>query len=93
MNESDVGADIQVVAAKERSYEKREAVLSAGREGKSVVQAIQAKVNMNAPSSPFVEKDGTDTLLKEKRRIERTIESLTRRLEELKQQIISRKET
>ena len=90
MGDSDVGADIQAEAAKERNEDKREAVLAAGREGKSVVQA---KKTAKTPAVPPTGDDETSSLIKEKRRIERTIESLTRRLEELEQQIISRGKT
>jgi hypothetical protein len=39
---------------------------------------------------PVDAEDETATLIREKRRIERTVESLTRRLEEIKQQLITR---
>ena len=90
IGDADVGVDIQAEAAKERNESKREAVLAAGREGKSVVQAKQTA---KAPAVPPTGDDETPSLIKEKRWIERTIESLTRRLEELEQQIISRGKT
>jgi hypothetical protein len=86
MGDLGVGADIQEAAAKEKDEEKRAAIIEAGRKGKSVIQAKKAAV-------PPVERDETSSLIKEKRRLERTIESLTRRLEELEQQILSRGET
>lgn len=82
--DQDVGADIQAEAAKQRGEDKRDAIIAAGHEGKSVVQA------KTAAASPARAPDGEDetiTLMKEKRRIERSIESLTHRLEELNEQL------
>jgi hypothetical protein len=84
MGNEDVGSDIQAQAAKQRNKEKREAVLRAGREGKSVVQA---KLAAKTPASPPHGEDEAVSLIKEKRRIERTIESLMGRLQEIKQQL------
>jgi hypothetical protein len=89
MGDQEVGADIQAEAAKQRNEDKRDAVIAAGHEGKSVVQAKKAT------TSPARAQDGGDetiTLMKEKRRIERTIESLTHRLEELNEQLVGRNE-
>jgi hypothetical protein len=85
MGDLGVGADIQEAAAKEKDVEKRAAIIEAGRNGKSVIQAKKAAV-------PSVERDETPSLIKEKKRLERTIESLTRRLEELEEQLRSRGE-
>jgi hypothetical protein len=82
----DIGVDIQETAIKERDKEKRNAIIHAWQEGKSVAQAKKAA------SKPVVEEDETASLMKEKKRIERTVESLTRRLEELEEQLRSRGE-
>ena len=84
MGDQDVGADIQAEAAKQRSDDKRAAIIAAGHEGKSVVQAKKATAT---PVRAPVQEDETITLMKEKQRIERTIESLTHRLEELNEQL------
>jgi hypothetical protein len=84
MGDQGVGADIQAEAAKQRDNTKRVAVIAAGREGKSVVQAKKS-----APPSTD-EEDETATLLREKRRIEKTVESLTSRLEAINQRLITR---
>jgi hypothetical protein len=87
MGDQDVGADIQAEAAKQRNEDKRDAIIAAGHEGKSVVQAKRAATSpVHAPDS----EDETITLMKEKRRIERTIERLTHRLEELNEQLEGR---
>lgn len=84
MGDQDVGADIQAEAAKQRNEDKRDAIIAAGHKGKSVVQAKKAATApARAPDGEYE----TITLMKEKRRIERTIESLTRRLEELNEQL------
>jgi hypothetical protein len=84
MGDQGVGADIQTEAAKQRDNTKRAAIIAAGHEGKSVVQAKKS-----APPSTDAE-DETATLLREKRRIKRTVETLTRRLEAINQQLITR---
>jgi hypothetical protein len=86
MGDQGVGTDIQVEAAKQRDEDKRAAIIAAGHEGKSVVQAKKS----TAPARPVDAEDETATLIREKRRIEKTVESLTRRLEEIKQQLITR---
>jgi hypothetical protein len=88
MGNHDVGADIQVEAAKQRGEEKREAIIAAGQEGKSVIQAKKS----TSSAKPLNSEDETVELSREKRRIEKTIESLTRRLSEIKEQLISRGE-
>jgi len=87
MGDQGVGADIQTEAAKQRGEDKRAAILSAGRDGKSVVQA---KKN-TTPAKPVDAEDETVVLTREKWRIERTVETLTRRLDEIEEQLISRK--
>ena len=89
MGDEDIGADIQAEAAKERNEDKRASIIEAGHEGKSV---IQAKKSTAATAKPVDAEDETVTLAREKRRIEKTIESLTRRLQEIRQQLISRGE-
>jgi peptidoglycan hydrolase CwlO-like protein len=61
-------------------------MIHAGKEGKSVAQAKRTL------TSPPAQEDETVSLVKEKRRIERTIESLTHRLEELNEQLEGRDE-
>jgi hypothetical protein len=75
-----IGADIQAAAIKEKDEGKREAILNAGKEGKSVAQAKRSV----EPPPP---EDETERLEKEKSRIERTIASLNRRLEEIMRKI------
>lgn len=88
MGDQDVGADIQAAAARQRDDEKRAAIIAAGQEGKSVVQAKNSPVT----TRPIDQKDDTATLLREEKRIKTTIQSLTRRLQEISQQLISRSE-
>jgi hypothetical protein len=88
MGDQGVGADIQAEAAKQCNKGKRATIIAAGQEGKSVIQAKKTA----APARTTDSEDKTATLILEKRRIERTVESLTRRLEEIKQQLIARGE-
>jgi peptidoglycan hydrolase CwlO-like protein len=88
MGDQDVGADIQAEAAKQRDGEKRAAIIAAGQEGKSVIQAKKS----TSPAKPVNSEDETVELSREKKRIEKTIESLTRRLEEIKEQLVTRGE-
>jgi hypothetical protein len=81
-----ISADIQEAAVKERNEEKIKAVVHAGLQGKSIDQAKRAV------AKPIDREDETVSLMKEKKRIERTIASLKRRLEEIKQQFITRSE-
>jgi hypothetical protein len=74
-------------AAKQRDEDKRDAIIAAGHEGKSVVQAKKATT---PPARAPDGEDETITIMKEKRRIERTIESLTHRLYELNEQLEGR---
>ena len=90
MGDLDVGLDFQTEAIKERNKDKREIVLAAGREGKSISQAKQA---VKVPATPPSNEDEIVLLIKEKRRVERTVEALTHRLEELEEQLKSRCET
>jgi hypothetical protein len=89
MGDQDVGADIQAEAAKQRNDDKRDAIIAAGHKGKSVVQA--KKATTSSPRAPDGE-DETVSLIKEKARLEKTIESLKRRLEEVAEQLNSRGE-
>jgi FlaA1/EpsC-like NDP-sugar epimerase len=88
MGDQDVGADIQVEAAKQRDEDKRAAIIAAGHDGKSVIQAKKS----TSPARPVDAEDETAMLAREKLRIERTIESLSRRLQEIEQQLITREE-
>jgi hypothetical protein len=88
MGDQGVGADIQAEAAKQCNKGKRATIIVAGQEGKSVIQAKKTA----APARTTDSEDKTAILLLEKRRIERTVESLTRRLEEIKQQLITHSE-
>jgi hypothetical protein len=88
MGDQGVGVDIQTEAARQRDEDKRAAIIEAGREGKSVIQAKKS----TSPAKPLNSEDETVELSREKRRIEKTIESLTRRLGEITEQLISRGE-
>jgi hypothetical protein len=83
---SNVGVDIQEAAIKERDDDKRTAIIHAGAKGKSVAQAKRAT------AVPVLEEDETVSLVKEKRRLERTIENLKHRLEEVEEQLIMKGE-
>jgi hypothetical protein len=88
MGDQEIGIDLQTDAARQRNDDKRAAIISASREGKSVVQAKKS----TGPATPVDAEDETESLIREKRRIERTVETLTRRLEELEEQLRSRSE-
>jgi len=88
MGDQGVGADIQAEAARQRDDDKRALIIAAGQEGKSVVQAKKYPTK----SEPVQHEDETVTLIKEEKRIQRTIKTLTRRLEEIEQQLIDRGE-
>ena len=82
----DIGADIQEAVIQERDEEKREAIISAGQSGKSVAQAKRA-------ATPYVpQEDETVSLVKEKNRLDRTINALSRRRDEVAEQLKSRGE-
>jgi hypothetical protein len=83
---NNVGVDIQEAAIKERDEDKREAIIHAGAKGKSVAQAKRAI------AAPVSGEDETVSLVKEKRRLERTIENLKHRLEEVEEHLKSRGE-
>jgi hypothetical protein len=82
----EIGVDIQEAAIKERDEEKIEAIVHAGQKGKSIDQAKKAI------AKPIDQEDETVSLMKEKARIERTIASLKRRLEEVAEQLKSRED-
>jgi hypothetical protein len=86
MGDRGVGFDIQTEAAKQRDGDRQEAIIAAGRGGKSVVQAKKSA----PPAKPAEAEDESEALIREKRRVERTIESLARRLEEIKEQLAAR---
>jgi hypothetical protein len=83
---AEIGADIQEAAISERDDEKRAAIVQAGQEGKSIDQAKRAV------TTPPAQVDETVSLMKEKARLERTINSLNRRLEEITEQLQTRGE-
>jgi prefoldin subunit 5 len=83
MGDHGVGADIQAAAAKERDEDKRAEIIKAGQDGKSVIQAK----TFNGTAKPVDQEDTTTSLLKEEKRLKRTIELLTRRLKEVEQQL------
>jgi hypothetical protein len=83
---AEIGADIQEAAIKEWDEEKINAIVHAGQKGKSIDQAKKAV------AKPLEQEDGTVSLKKEKARLERTIASLNRRLEEIAEQLQSRGE-
>jgi hypothetical protein len=82
----EIGADMQETIIREQDEEKRNAMIQAAQEGKSVVQVNRAVAR------PIDGEDETASLVKEKKRIEHTITSLSRRLEELEEQLRSRGE-
>jgi hypothetical protein len=82
----DVGVDIQEAVIKERDEGKREAMIHAAEKGKSVAQAKRST------TAPPTQEDETASLLKEKKRLENTIQNLTRRLEEVAEQLKSKGE-
>jgi hypothetical protein len=86
MGDRGVGADIQTEAAKQRNEDKREAIFTAAAQGKSVVQAKLQRPGPSSLRAPARE-DEAASLIKEKLRLEKTIESLARRLEELNSRI------
>jgi hypothetical protein len=79
-------ADIQEAAIEERDKEKAAAIVRAGQEGKSINQAKKAAGRPVEPEDEMVR------LMREKARIERTMASLGRRLEELNEQIQAKEE-
>jgi hypothetical protein len=89
MGDQDVGIDIQVEAVKRRGRDRRAMIIAAGHGGKSVVQAKKS----TAPAISVRAEDESVMLVREKRRIERTIDSLFRRLKDIEQQLITREES
>jgi len=83
---NNVGVDIQEAAIKERNEDKRTAIIHAGTKGKSVAQAKRET------AVPVSGEDETVSLVKEKRRLERTIETLKHRLEEVEEHLKSKGE-
>jgi hypothetical protein len=77
-----LGADIQEAIVQERDGEARQAMLAAAKEGKSVAQVKQAAKGLSEKP------DESEELNREKSRLEKTIGSLTRRLQEV-QRLIS----
>jgi hypothetical protein len=84
------GVDIQEAAVKERDEEKRRAIIHAGAKGKSVAQAKSAAA---VPCAAAAAADGeTDSLVRERRRLERAIENLKRRLGDVEKRLKERGE-
>jgi hypothetical protein len=82
-----IGADLQEVILNEKDQAVQSAMVKASQKGKSVDQVKRTK------TAPVDNEDETVSLIKEKSRLERTIKTLTRRLEEVAEQLISRGET
>jgi hypothetical protein len=82
----DIGLDIQEAVIRERDEDRQKSIINAAQKGKSVAQ-----VKRSAAVPPEAE-DETVSLIKEKARLEKTIESLKRRLEEVAEQLNSRGE-
>jgi len=80
-----IGADSQEAIAGERDEEKRRAMIQAAMAGKSVAQVKRA----GSSPGPTSQERETDNLLQEKARLEKTIESLQRRLREVMQRLNS----
>jgi hypothetical protein len=76
----DIGYDIQEAAIRERDAEKRGAIIHAAEEGKSIYQAKRLTTK-----PPVV--DETESLILEKKRLERTIASLNHRLKEVEEHL------
>ena len=81
-----IGADLQEAILNEKDEDTQQAMIKAAQKGKSVEQVKRAK------AAPVENEDETVSLIKEKGRIERTINSLNRRLDEVTEQLKSRGE-
>jgi len=81
----DIGVDIQEAVLREPDEDNRKAMIAAGRKGKSVEQV---KRSLTAEAG---KDDETESLMKEKGRIERTIANLKRRLNEVMERLNSGK--
>ncbi|MDR0474216.1 MAG: hypothetical protein LBH43_11160 [Treponema sp.] len=81
-----IGVDIQEAVLRERDEDVREVMINAGQKGKSVEQVKRTK------TGPVDHEDETVSLMKEKTRLERTIESLKRRLYEVEEQLTTKGE-
>jgi hypothetical protein len=81
---AEIGVDIQESAIKERDEGKIASLVHAGQTGKSIDRAKRAVAR------PVDREDDEVFLMKEKGRLERTIESLNRRLEEVEEQLRTR---
>jgi hypothetical protein len=76
-----IGFDLQETIAGIRDDDQRQCMLNAAADGKSFAQIKQAS------AAPRKKPDGAEALVKEKTRIERTIENLTRRLKDISRRI------
>jgi hypothetical protein len=81
-----IGIDIQEAVLRERDGDVREAMINAGQKGKSVEQVKRTR------TGPVDQEDEEVSLVKEKARLERTIENLKRRLEEVEEQLTAKGE-
>jgi hypothetical protein len=81
-----VGADIQEAVIKETDEKKQREMLKAAKKGKSV---DQVKASAAVPAN---QDDETESLIKEKNRLMRTIENLKHRLEEVVEHLKSKGE-
>jgi hypothetical protein len=77
----EIGADIQEAAIKERNKVKRATIVQSGKEGKSIDQAKRTI------TKPIIQEDEEVSLMKEKARLERTINSLNNRLNKIVKQL------
>ncbi|MDR1362654.1 MAG: hypothetical protein LBJ35_01195 [Spirochaetaceae bacterium] len=82
-----VGADIQEEAAREKNSEKRAAIIRSGRAGKSVAQIKYERADAREVKTNEIER-----LTLERGRINRTIEALKDRLEEITKEIDEKSE-
>jgi fructoselysine-6-P-deglycase FrlB-like protein len=81
-----IGADLQEVILNEKDKAAQSAMIKASQKGKSVEQVKRVK------TAPVEHEDETVSLIKEKSRLERTIKTLTRRLDEVAEQLQTRGE-
>jgi hypothetical protein len=78
------GPGFHAEAAKQRNEGKWAAIVAAAKGGKGIEQARESA----APARAVEAEEETAALIREKRRLERTVESLNRRLEEIKRRLI-----
>ena len=81
-----LSADIQEAVLRENDEDVQQEMINAGQKGKSVEQVKRVKTNS------VVNEDETESLLKEKKRLTRTIDTLQRRLDEVVEHLESKGE-